>query len=260
MIIDWVTVGAQVVNFIILVWLMKRFLYRPVLNAIADRESEIATQLADAAATKKKAHKQQSDFEEKNKTFDQQKDTLLKKATETAAKQAEQIRTEAIQAADELSAARHKAILAETEQLHADIARQMQRQVFDITRRVLKDLADVSIEQQIGEVFIQRLKNIDNTALASFASSLMACNEQTPALVRSTFELPSELQSRIRSVLEERFGQTIALTFTTTPELISGIELSTQEQKLAWSIADYLQNVSLNPLGNSDTPDSKETI
>lgn len=58
----------------------------------------------------------------------------------------------------------------------------------------------------------------------------MACNEQTPALVRSTFELPSELQSRIRSVLEERFGQTIALTFTTTPELISGIELSTQEQ------------------------------
>ena len=50
MLIDWFTVGAQALNFVILVWLMKRFLYVPVLDAIDAREKRIATQLGDATA------------------------------------------------------------------------------------------------------------------------------------------------------------------------------------------------------------------
>ena len=46
MLIDWFTVAAQAVNFLILVWLLKRFLYKPVLAAIDEREKRIATQLA----------------------------------------------------------------------------------------------------------------------------------------------------------------------------------------------------------------------
>jgi F-type H+-transporting ATPase subunit b len=37
MLIDWFTVGAQVLNFLILVWLLKRFLYGPILDAIDAR-------------------------------------------------------------------------------------------------------------------------------------------------------------------------------------------------------------------------------
>jgi F-type H+-transporting ATPase subunit b len=48
MLIDWFTVAAQVVNFLILVWLMKRFLYKPILHAIDEREKRIATELANA--------------------------------------------------------------------------------------------------------------------------------------------------------------------------------------------------------------------
>ncbi|MDP3428826.1 MAG: F0F1 ATP synthase subunit B, partial [Desulfomicrobium sp.] len=47
MLIDWFTVGAQVVNFLVLVWLMKRFLYKPILGAIDAREERIAKELAD---------------------------------------------------------------------------------------------------------------------------------------------------------------------------------------------------------------------
>ncbi len=50
MLIDWFTVGAQALNFLILVWLMKRFLYKPILNAIDAREKKIAAELADADA------------------------------------------------------------------------------------------------------------------------------------------------------------------------------------------------------------------
>jgi F-type H+-transporting ATPase subunit b len=42
MLIDWFTVGAQALNFLILVWLLKRFLYKPILDAIDAREKRIA--------------------------------------------------------------------------------------------------------------------------------------------------------------------------------------------------------------------------
>jgi F0F1-type ATP synthase, subunit b len=57
MLIDWFTVGAQGLNFLILVWLMKRFLYRPILHAIDEREKRIAAELSDAEATKAEAQK-----------------------------------------------------------------------------------------------------------------------------------------------------------------------------------------------------------
>ena len=55
MLIDWFTVGAQALNFLILVWLLKRFLYKPILHAIDEREKRIAKELADADAKKAEA-------------------------------------------------------------------------------------------------------------------------------------------------------------------------------------------------------------
>ena len=52
MLIDWFTVGAQALNFLVLVWLLKRFLYKPILNAVDAREKRIAAELADADAKK----------------------------------------------------------------------------------------------------------------------------------------------------------------------------------------------------------------
>jgi F-type H+-transporting ATPase subunit b len=84
MLIDWFTVGAQVLNFLILVWLLKRFLYKPILNAIDTREKRIATELADADAKKAEAQKEHDEFQSKNKTFDDERSGLLGKATDEA--------------------------------------------------------------------------------------------------------------------------------------------------------------------------------
>ena len=66
MLIDWFTVGAQALNFIVLVWLMKRFLYKPILDAIDAREARIAAALADAAASKAEAAKDRTEFQRKS--------------------------------------------------------------------------------------------------------------------------------------------------------------------------------------------------
>ena len=97
MLIDWFTVGAQALNFLILVWLMKRFLYKPILNAIDAREKRIAAELADADAKKAEAQKERDEFQHKNEEFDQQRAALLSKATDEAKAERQRLLDEARQ-------------------------------------------------------------------------------------------------------------------------------------------------------------------
>ena len=108
MLIDWFTVGAQALNFLILVWLMKRFLYKPILDAIDAREKRIAGELADAAAKKAEARKERDEFQHKNEEFDQQRAALLSKATDEAKAERLRLLDEARKAADALSAKHRK--------------------------------------------------------------------------------------------------------------------------------------------------------
>src|SRR5476651_998000 len=100
--IDWFTVAAQAINFLILVWLLKRFLYKPILHAIDEREKGIATQLAEAEAKKAEAHQESDDFQHKNAAFDQEREALLKKATDDASIERQRLLDEARKDADSL--------------------------------------------------------------------------------------------------------------------------------------------------------------
>jgi F-type H+-transporting ATPase subunit b len=244
MLIDWFTVGAQLLNFVILVWLMKRFLYQPVLEAIAAREQKIAAALADAATAKADAHRRQDEFQQKSQAFDDRRANLLREATDAANTERERLQLEAREAADAVSALRARVLVTDAQHLHAEIARQTQQQVFDISRRVLGDLAGVGLEQRLCEVFIERLQSIEGPALATLGAALRAVSGEEPAWLRSAFELPAAQQAALRAALEASVGQPVPLKFETTPGLVGGIELGAQGQKLAWSIRDYLDDLS----------------
>ncbi|TFH06225.1 MAG: F0F1 ATP synthase subunit B, partial [Methanosarcina sp.] len=108
--IDWFTVVAQVINFLVLVWLMKRFLYVPILNAIDTREERISTELASADANKAEARKEQEEFKRKNEEFDRQRAALLNKAREEAKNEHQQLLEEARKAASDLSSKQQEAL------------------------------------------------------------------------------------------------------------------------------------------------------
>src|ERR1035438_6429993 len=99
MLIDWFTVGAQALNFLVLVWLMKRFLYKPILNAIDQREKRIAAELADADKKKIEARQESEEFKNKNIVFDGQRAALLSKATVDAQAERERLFADAQKAA-----------------------------------------------------------------------------------------------------------------------------------------------------------------
>ena len=241
MLIDWFTVGAQALNFLILVWLLKHFLYKPILNAIDAREKRIAKELADADAKKTEAQKERDEFQKKNEEFDQQRAALLTKATDEAKAERQRLLDEARKAADALSAKRQESLINDAQNLNQAISRLTQKEVFAITRKALTDLATVSLEERMGEVFTRRLRELDDKAKTVLGDALKKNSE--PALVRSAFDLPAEQRAAIQNALNETFSAEIHLRFETSPDLVSGIELSSNGQKVGWSIADYLASL-----------------
>jgi F-type H+-transporting ATPase subunit b len=236
--IDWFTVSAQVVNFLILVWLLKRFLYRPILNAIDAREKRIVAELADADAKKAEAIKERNEFQHKNEEFDQQRAALFSKATDEAKAERQRLLDEARKAADALSAKRQETLRNDAHNLNQAISCRTRQEVFAIARKALTDLATTSLEERLGEVFTRRLREMDGKAKAGLAAALKTAAH--PALVRSAFDLPAEQRVVIQRALNDTFSAEIHVRFETAPDLISGIELTTNGQKVAWSIADYL--------------------
>jgi F-type H+-transporting ATPase subunit b len=241
MLIDWFTVGAQALNFLILVWLLKHFLYKPILNAIDAREKRIAAELADADAKKAEAQKERDDFQSKNKAFDEQRSAILGKATDEAKADRERLVGEAQKEADSLRAGQATALRNDQTRLGSEITRLAREEVFGIARKTLADLATVSLEERIGEVFTRRLHEMNGDAKAEMGRALNTSSE--PALVRSVFDMPAEQKAAIQNALNETFSAQIRIRFETAQDTICGIELTANGQKVGWSIADYLTSL-----------------
>lgn len=241
MLIDWFTVVAQVVNFLILVWLLKRFLYRPILDAIDARERQIASALADADAKKAEARKERDTFQLKNVAFEQQRAALMSQAMEEVKAERLRLLDAARQASDDLHVKQQEALRREQQGLREALARRAREEVFSIARKTLTDLAGTTLEERMADVFLRRLRELDDAAMAGLKSALKASS--SPLLVRTAFSLPPAQRAAIETALRETLGGEMQMQFEAAPDLVSGIEISSNGYKVAWSIADYLASL-----------------
>jgi F-type H+-transporting ATPase subunit b len=263
MLIDWFTIVAQALNFLILVSLMKRFLYKPILykpilHAIDAREKRIATELADAEAKKAEAQEARDEFQRKNEEFDQQRAALLGKATDEAQAERQRLLDEARKAAAALSSKRQETLRNEEHNLHQAISRRTQQEVFAIARKALTDLAGASLEERMVDVFVRRLRELNGEEKGLLASALKA--SPNPVIVRTVFNLPPAQCASTAGAIKETLGTDTQVQFEIAPDLVSGIELTTNGRKVAWSIADYLGSLEKGVdelLEEKDKPEAK---
>lgn len=257
MLIDWFTVGAQTLNFLILVWLLKRFLYQPILNAIDAREQRIARELASAQEMEMKAEQEQELFRQKNARFDQQRTELLKTAKVAANEQSQHLLKAARKEAKELISKRQATLDKQHQALLSAIMTRTRQEVFAITGQALSDLASLSLEAVMTEKLIAQLKK----PLPEIEPVLNRLRSATGQLtISSAFPLNSQQQTALQDVLQQNTGNDIQVLFVTNPDLINGIELSVDGYKLGWNIKDYLRTFErrLNDLlatdHKTDTP------
>ena len=241
MLIDWFTVGAQALNFIILVWLLKRFLYGPILRAVDARERKVAAELADADSKKAEATLERDEFQRKNAEFEQRRAALLAQATEEAKAAGQRLREEARKAVDTETAKRREGMQNDAINLSRALGQRMQEEVFGVARKALIDLAAASLEERMSDVFCTRLRLLDGKTKEELGTALKAAS--APAVVRTAFDLATAQRAALQQAINETFSADIRVGFQTAPDLIAGIELTTNGHKLAWSIADYLASL-----------------
>ena len=250
MLIDWFTVIAQVINFLILAWLLKRFLYRPILNAIDAREKRIASALANADKKSIEAEQQRNEFVHKNAVFDAQQTTRTNQLSAEVKTERTRLFDEVRQQSDHLRVKLQLTLKNEQLILQDALSQRAREEVFNIVRKVLNDLAEVNLEEQIFLVFIQRFETISAEEKAAFKlvfQPLMPANK-TPLVVRTGFTLTDEQRALIESTIKHTLGyhdnEAIAFAFVIDSTVVSGIEISANGQKVAWNISDYLTSLA----------------
>lgn len=238
MLIDWFTVGAQFVNFLVLVALLKRFLYRPILNAMAARERRIAENLNDAELKKSEAMKELAKVQQRELVLENQKGAFLKQAADDAENRRKQLIAAARTEVLALQSQWQEALLKEKEEFRRSLLMRIHTEVLAITRRIFQDLADISLEEFIANHLIRRFQSISSEEKQGIAAVLK--NGNHPIVIRSAFDMPKPTKQSFEIALRKELGCAAAISFETVPDLISGVEIITSGHKLSWNIDAHL--------------------
>ena len=158
MLIDWFTVGAQAINFLILVWLLERYLYKPVLAAIDAREKQVAAKIKDAAAQETKAQTAGEALRKRNEAFDREREGLMRKAADEGTAERQRLIESARQDSQLLRVKLAQSLAAERAELGRQLSVRTQAEVFALTRKALSELAGASLEDRMIGVAIERLR------------------------------------------------------------------------------------------------------
>ncbi|HLS29577.1 MAG TPA: hypothetical protein VK021_01840 [Flavobacteriaceae bacterium] len=236
--INWFTVIAQIINFLILVWLLKRFLYKPVLNAIDEREKKIASRLADAATKKVEAKREQELFRKKNEVFDRERSAKMQKVHDQANSEKQRLFDEARKEFTALRSKLKTSFKEKEQEIMDKLKKKTRDTVFAITGKTLSDLANADLEKQILNVFIKKIENLNETDKTKFTNALK--DNDAPIIVKSVFELSATSRQELEKAIEEIIGKQSDFQYLRKSKLVSGIELEVASYQLSWNIESYL--------------------
>lgn len=239
MLIDWFTLIAQILNFVVLIWLLKRFLYKPILDAIDARQKKNAETQAEAMKKIHDADAERLALQRKNAAFDAERGQRL----QTLNEEVEMLRRQLL--ADvkaEVEASRGhwiETLEREKTSICKDMQMKVQEEILSTTRRIVEDFAGVKLEEYTIEIFLQRLKKMLEKKDPTLAHFL----QPTPALqVTTTFPLSETSHAAVVSTVQKHFGKEVAVNFAVSPGLVAGIELMASGQKVCWNMGEYLSS------------------
>jgi F-type H+-transporting ATPase subunit b len=252
--IDWVTVLAQIVNFLLLVFLLKRFLYGPILAAMDERERKIAAQYEEASAKAEQAERERAAFQAQTGEMARMREQLVLEARG----QAESVRQELVDRAraeiEERRAGWLGATDREREMFVRSLSERVARAACSMARRAVGELSGSALELSIVERFAEQLEKLDEGDRRAFVEAAQTAGQ--PIVVQSAFDASAELRHELTTMLRRQLAPQAELRFETSPELICGIRLSAGGRSLAWSLGDAITELEEGLAGCLDAPDA----
>lgn len=238
MLIDWYTVAAQIVNFLILVALLKFFLYNRVIKAMDERERHISARLEAAEQQRQAAAEEAASYRQKQQELEAKRAAMLARARQEAASQRQELLDHARQEVESVQSRWHQAVREEQDAFLHDLRQRASQQLYAMARRALTDLAHADLEQQMIAAFLDELHALGEDAWNAIVTARQDAKQ--PLVIHSAFDLPQEACQKLQDTLQKHLGESVDIRYETTPEVMCGIELQTDGQKIAWSLEHYL--------------------
>ena len=232
MLFDWFTIGAQALNFLILVYLLKRFLYGPIIEAMEERKAKVHEDVVRAEEARQEAAVYSQELKKQQKELEQAKENMLTEARvnvetwhETALasvrKDVSEQRTHWLESLE-----REKHLLAD------NIRRDIAAEVVALAKKILTDLSDEELELRVVNQFLIKLeKDMPKDAVTGDIT------------LRLGFSLPEEHKEHITKTIQTLFPEIGKIRLTIEPDLKLGITLVAGDQKWDWNLTSYLEGV-----------------
>lgn len=243
--IDWFTFGAQIVNFLILLALLKRFLYGPIVDAMDRREARITDRLRKAQAKEETARQQEERFRQMQADLEAERSEKIAAAEREARDRRKHLLQTARDEVNHLEQEWREALAREQTAFLHDLSERVVAESIALARHALADLADADLEAQSLAVFLRRLHTLDSSAQDDLAAAVQSA--EAAVTVRSAFPLADASRERIRKALaalieaKERTLPTLA--FETDDAIGFGIELRAGHRTVGWMLDAYLTDV-----------------
>jgi len=250
---DWFTVIAQIINFLILVALLKRFLYGPIIKAMERREKVIAERLDEAANKKRAADEEGMRYRAMVQELADTREKMLAQAREEAEVLRRDLKQKAREETDKSQAQWHESFRQQREAFAQGLRLHACKQVFAVVRRALTDLADTDLEGRMTDVFIRRIRNLDPAMQKEIADSILSAGRKI--VIRSAFEIDPEGRQKIVAAISEQISKPdlnekedpswtdMHIDFETSASLICGIEIVADGKKVTWDLEGYLDDL-----------------
>ncbi|HRY16556.1 MAG: hypothetical protein KDI73_14405 [Candidatus Competibacteraceae bacterium] len=233
--VDWFTVVAQIINFLVLVWLLKRFLYGPITEAMAARRQRVTATLDEARQKSEQAEVEVRKYRDQRAELDAQREQWLEQARQEIATRREEWLEQARREVDSQHAEWLKAWRREQTENQRALQREATHRLTEAVRHALRELADADLERRMLEPLLTRLRTLETGERATLArAALGGC------VISTAFPLDVSLQQHCQAALSELLGDGITLTFHHDPNAACGIILEMPGHRLAWTLDSYL--------------------
>jgi F-type H+-transporting ATPase subunit b len=239
MLIDWFTVAAQIVNFLVLVVLLKRLLWQRLIRAIDDREARVADQLAQAEQKSEEAKRTEEELKARAADLENKRYMMLVQARKDAEGEKARLTLEARNAVNALEKQWQADLESEQKDFIEKFKARTTGQVISVIRQALADLASSDLQRCAMEVFLRRLQSIDVAALRQLAA-------KKQVVVLSSTDVAEPVRDKIAAILKERLGTLPNLQFEREPAMSWGIELRGNGRRIAWTPENYMNAIEQN--------------
>lgn len=244
MLIDWFTVVAQIVNFVILLVALKYVLYDRVLEAMERRRQDFAEREAETERLQEEAEEEASRLEEQRREIEANWEDMIDEARREADERRRELLEEARAEVEQQEQQWRDSIRAKQDQLLSELQQSTGQQAAAITRRALSDLANADLEGGMVDEFVDRLEELTKATGGEVVQALRDEERDEPVRVRTSFELTDDQRDEIRRTLRKltEDGQR-EVEWERDSDLIAGVVVQIGARSIGWTIDSYLDSL-----------------